>query len=85
MSEWAARGRAEKVLRMAEATPTHIGLDGFGDAEEIARRLRGLSEHEWLALQQAAGYTRSKPPSRETRDGVIAVFERRVDIAGEQE
>ena len=89
MNDFEQRGRAEKVAAIVEHVELLAAgkwdLDPLADAEEVARRLRALSEAQWHELQLAAGYTRKKPPSAETQALVIEVFEKRIDFAGESE
>lgn len=82
------RGRAEKVARIVEALDAgarESGLDPCADAEAIARKLRGLTDAEWLKVQQEAGFARKKPPSTKTQLAVIDVYWSRVDTTGDQE
>ncbi len=86
--DWKARGRSEKVAAMVREVAARAeagGLSPFGDAELLASQLRAFGDEQWLDLQQATGNKRKKPPSPDTRSAVIAVFERRVDLEGEEE
>lgn len=81
------RGRGEKVARIVQALDAGAetaGLDPIADAEEIARKLRALTDAEWLKVAQEAGCKRKKPPSVLTQGMVIAVYSRRVDVAREE-
>ena len=84
--DFAATGRAVKASKLVDLLDELFateGLDPYGDAEEIARRLRAASDEQWLDWQRGTGNKRKAPPSAITRGMVIEIFEKRVDVAGE--
>lgn len=87
LTDWAAKGRAEKVAGIVSAIDAGAegeGVNPFADAEEIARKLRGLTKAEWHKIQREAGFGRRTPPSDLTVNAVIDTYQRRVDVAREE-